>query len=94
MDSHGGQTTFARAAFAAVILTAIGSWAARESIVDASDWMFRRSYYSHDVEPADRDDWSSSRSAYREPWVGAHPHTAGFGVADQQLRDPQRKQHR
>ena len=65
-----------RAVFATVILAMVGLWAARESIVDASDWMFRRSYYSHDAEPADRDDWSSSRSAYREPWVGAHPHSA------------------
>jgi hypothetical protein len=43
---------------------------------EAADWMFRRSYYSHDAEPADSDDAPPGRSVYREPWVAAHPHMA------------------
>jgi hypothetical protein len=61
---------------------------------DAGDWMFRRSFYSHDLAEAGPSgaggsigptgsagigevDYSSpSRSVYREPWIGAHPHSA------------------
>jgi hypothetical protein len=43
---------------------------------DASDWMFRRSYYSHSAGPGAMDESAPSRSAYREPWVGAHPRFA------------------
>ncbi len=43
----------------------------------AGDWMFRRSYYSHaqDTDNVPRD-YPRSRSAYREPFVGAHPRFA------------------
>jgi hypothetical protein len=65
-----------RRIFAAVtILTAVASLAA-PSPADAGDWMFRRSYYSHNVGPNVLDDAAPSRSAYREPWVGAHPRFA------------------
>jgi hypothetical protein len=43
---------------------------------EAGDWMFRRSYYSHSAGPAPVDESAPSRTAYREPWVGAHPRFA------------------
>jgi hypothetical protein len=42
----------------------------------AGDWMFRRSYYSHAPAPGTVEEPISTRSAYREPWVGAHPRFA------------------
>lgn len=44
--------------------------------VEAGDWMFRRSYYSHAAGPTVLDDSPPSRSSYNEPWVGAHPRFA------------------
>jgi hypothetical protein len=52
--------------------------------VNAANWMFRASYYSHSADPdqgydagfQSHDDWTPSRSVYRQPWVGAHPHMA------------------
>ena len=41
----------------------------------ASDWMFRRSYYSHAPEPSDVG-YPESRSARRQPFAGAHPRSA------------------
>jgi len=43
---------------------------------EAGEWMFRRSYYSHDAEPTDPDDMPASRSVYTQPWVAARPHVA------------------
>jgi len=43
---------------------------------EASDWMFRRSYYSHGGGQAAMDEAAPSRTAYREPWVGVHPRFA------------------
>lgn len=51
------------------------SWLSGEA-ADAGDWMFRRSYYSHNTGPAATDDAAPSRTAYREPWAGAHPRFA------------------
>ena len=42
----------------------------------ASDWMFRRSYFSHTAGPGDSAATPNSRSAYRQPFVGAHPRFA------------------
>lgn len=43
----------------------------------ASDWMFRRSYFSHAAVPGQSAaGLPSSRSAYRQPFVGAHPRFA------------------
>lgn len=42
----------------------------------AGDWMFRRSYYSHGGQSMLDGELPPSRSAYREPWVGAHPRFA------------------
>src|SRR5436190_10210895 len=41
--------------------------------VEAGDWMFRRSYYSHAPIPGLLDDSPPSRSSYSEPLTGAHP---------------------
>jgi hypothetical protein len=74
----------------AVVMTVTGftSLAAVWASAEASDWMFRRSFYSHDSAPdgpasqygssgtGELDYSAPSRSAYREPWVGAHPHSA------------------
>ena len=49
---------------------------AASSPAHAGDWMFRRSYYSHAPIPGLLDDSPPSRSAYSEPWVGAHPRFA------------------
>ncbi len=56
-----------------MILTWLGAPA---TSLDAGDWMFRGSYYSHDAEPGEQDYSSPSRTVYRQPWVGAHPHAA------------------
>src|SRR6185369_15749342 len=43
----------------------------------ASDWMFRRSYHSHEggtVPPTGEVPWS--RSAYRQPYVNYSPHAS------------------
>lgn len=68
-----------RLLFASVILSALAWPAVPRGPALAGDWMFRRSYYSHQIGPGERDDWTPSRSAYREPWVGAHPHFAARG---------------
>lgn len=58
-------------------LTGLVALATDSAPIDAADWMFRRSYYSHDSAPGDLDDSPpGSRLAYRDPWVGAHPHVA------------------
>lgn len=44
--------------------------------LDASDWMFRRSYFSHAAVPGQAGAQPNSRSAYRQPFVGAHPRFA------------------
>lgn len=45
---------------------------AAASPAHAGDWMFRRSYYSHAPIPGLLDDNPPSRTAYSEPWTGAH----------------------
>jgi hypothetical protein len=45
----------------------------------AADWMFRKSYYSHNDGPSPIDGELPSRSAIRDPWVGAHPKFAVRG---------------
>jgi hypothetical protein len=45
----------------------------------ASDWMFRRSYYSHAAGPAPGVSEPESRVVYRQPWIGAHPRMAVRG---------------
>ena len=44
----------------------------------AGDWMFRRSYYSHELPTGTKIDYPlpNSRSAYRRPWVAR-----GFGYS-------------
>ena len=60
-----------------MILTGLAWLAAAAGLTEAGDWMFRSSYYSHDAEPGEQLDYSApSRTVYREPWVGAHPHSA------------------
>lgn len=58
-----------------------------QSPVVASEWMFRRSYHSHEngrVPPSGEVPWS--RSAYREPFAsGGAAGCRPFGVANQQL---------
>ncbi len=65
-----------RLILASVTLSALFWPAAPKVPAVAGDWMFRQSFYSHEAEPGERDDWTPSRSSYREPWVGAHPHVA------------------
>src|SRR5438477_12811814 len=66
-----------RRVFAALmILTGLAWTTVSTASAEAGDWMFRRSYYSHNAGPAVVDDAAPSRSAYREPWVGAHPRFA------------------
>lgn len=60
----------------ALILTSLTWLAAPSASAVAGDWMFRSSFYSHDSEPAEMNYSSPSRTVYREPWVGAHPHSA------------------
>jgi hypothetical protein len=62
--------------FVALILAGLAWSATTSSSAEAGDWMFRRSYYSHASGPGLLDDSSPSRSASREPWVGAHPRFA------------------
>jgi len=57
-------------------LTILTGLAASLAPAEAGDWMFRSSYYSHDAEPQEADYSGPSRSVYRQPWVGAHPHSA------------------
>lgn len=45
----------------------------------SSDWMFRRSYYSHAAGPAPGVGEPESRVVYRQPWMGAHPRLAVRG---------------
>jgi hypothetical protein len=80
-----------------MILTGSTCFAAVWASAEAGDWMFHRSYYSHDsaedgpftsygsggaygsrgsAGTGEMDYSSPSRSVYREPWVGAHPHSA------------------
>jgi hypothetical protein len=59
-----------------IILTASAWLAAPSASAPAGDWMFRSSYYSHDVEPGEVNFSAPTRTSYREPWVGAHPHSA------------------
>ena len=60
-----------------VMTLACLAWvAAASSSVEAGEWMFRRSYYSHAGAPGLLDESSPSRAAAREPWVGAHPRFA------------------
>ena len=48
-----------------------------ETSVNASDWMFRRSYFSHDAASGQSAaGLSSSRSAHRQAFIGAHPRFA------------------
>src|SRR5262245_40431202 len=58
-----------------IILTAV-AWLAASGSAPAGDWMFRRSYYSDDVEQGEVNFSAPTRTSYREPWVGAHPHSA------------------
>lgn len=59
-----------------MILTFLAWLAAPSAPAEAGDWMFRGAYYSHDSDPGDLDYSAPSRTVYREPWVGAHPHSA------------------
>jgi len=67
-----------RCRFSAICLVGVSlSWlVAAAAPAEAGNWVFRRSYYSHAAGPGDLDDSAPSRSAYREPWVGAHPRFA------------------
>ena len=57
----------------------LAGWAILPAPVQAEDWMFNRSYYSHHVpaEIAAQYPRPESRSAYRKPYVGTQP---GFAV--------------
>jgi len=59
-----------------MIVTGLAALSASQAPAEAGDWMFRRSYYSHNSGPGVLDDSAPSRSASREPWVGAHPRFA------------------
>src|SRR5437763_16519355 len=71
-----------------MILTGSTSLAAVWGSAEAGDWMFRRSFYSHDSSPdgpasqygssgTGQLDYSAPiRTEDREPWVGGHPHSA------------------
>jgi hypothetical protein len=66
-----------RRLFAALMIcTGLVLIVASTASAEAGDWMFRRSYYSHAAGPGALDESSPSRSASREPWVGAHPRFA------------------
>ncbi len=79
-----------------LLLTGVAWLTVPSASGEAGDWMFRRSYYSHDAGPGynpgwgsshgpgysresaagEMDDWGASRTVNRDPWVGAHPHSA------------------
>src|SRR5262245_43317865 len=70
------RATVHRRLFAALSIVTTVAGLAGASSAEAGDWMFRRSYYSHNAGPNVLDDAAPSRSAYREPRVGAHPRFA------------------
>lgn len=61
------------------VLIALAAICVGHSRADASDWMFRRSYFSHPVPPelAYKSPVPVSLSAYRPAMVGPYP---GFAV--------------
>ena len=61
---------------ALIVLTGLAALAPPTAPARAGHWMFRRSYYSHNTGPSELDVAAPSRSASREPWVGAHPRFA------------------
>src|SRR5258707_13669631 len=72
---NGIEGAMRRRLLAGFVVFAGLSWIGALS-ADASDWMFRRSYYSHSAGPGAMEESAPSRTAYREPWVGAHPRFA------------------
>lgn len=65
---------FARLHLLLRILPCVAILAALPEVVRGEEWMFRRSYYSHERGPGDDPrNLPRGQSAYREPFVGMHP---------------------
>ena len=63
-----------RKTLSAVVMLACGFVAFAQAPVKGDDWMFGRSYYSHGDRPRPvNGEVATSRSAFRQPFVGAHP---------------------